>query len=291
LEPDFPAEPEDAGAEDSPEDNAPTRRDQKTERRFAQLTAKLKQAQEELARLKGAPAAAGAPEPSSGRGTPAAPPPPRPSASEELEAQIAQVRSALGWIAQNPDGGEIEMNGKPVEVTAEQARAWATEWQDQLAELRVRRELEIQQRELRAEQARVRGVQEAARAYPWMQDPQSPLYAKAVEVLRTLPPAMVENLRRLPNSQSLLGALVTGLEAQRAAGPGLLAGARPPVRRPTPQPVNGGSGGGSGVPGGDPDEAGMKQGVTKFQSTGSLADLTNVLLAQQRSRARTAAAG
>ena len=268
---DLPDGPE-AGTGETPPDPR-ERRDQKTERRFAQLTAKLKEAQEQLARYKAGGTTAGTTEAPAQQ----APPPPvsRPPASAELETKISQTRAALAWMARNPDGGEVEVGGKMMEVTAEQVRAWQAELPSELVELTVQREIEIREAQSRAESARQSANSSAAQVYPWLNDPNSPLYTKALAFVKTLPPGTAEALRALPNANLMLGALITGMEAR----PGVRTAVRPAGARPTPQPTVP-MGGGTAATGGQNGQ--LKSLKAKLDSSGSMADLEALLLAKQR---------
>jgi peptidoglycan hydrolase-like protein with peptidoglycan-binding domain len=286
---DLPDGPE-AGAGD-PHPDARERRDQKTERRFAQLTAKIKEAQEEAARYKELAAryeAGEVPAGTANRPAPKAPLPPveRPSASVELETEISRTRSALAWLARNPNGGEVEVDGKMVEVTEEQVRAWQAELPSQLVELTVQREMELRETRARQESQRQSASADAAQVYPWLKDPEAPLNLKAVAFLKTLPPATVQALQALPNAHMMLGALITGMEAR----PALRAAARPAGARPTPQPTVP-MGGGAAPINGNGVGSKVKAAQAKFDSSGSRADLEALLLAKQRAEAEALLTG
>jgi hypothetical protein len=150
----------------------------------------------------------------------------------ELDKKLQEVRQVRRWCERYPEGTVIKDGEQEIEYTAEQIR-----------EMRFRAEdiLEVHAPERRRFlQAHQSAEEKTVAQFPWWKDRAHPDYARAQEILRTLP-----EIKRLPHWKFITGVYVMGLKAleTQETGKKEVRQAPKPVRQPSkpaasPQSVN-----------------------------------------------------
>lgn len=262
------------------EGQQPNKRKAKEQIRWDRLTAQLKAKDAELAELRSQVNG----RPQTAPQTPAAATVGGHPDLAPLDGQIQQARSVLEWCEENPDGGEIQVGeGKTKELTAAEVRKFKARANATLSELSAERATKAQaiQEDWKVKNAEANKVVEAE--YPFLNNPDAPEFAQAVEYLQSLPQGVVRVLQQMPDNRLLLGDLLFGRQARLAKASKPAATARPSTR-PTPQPGRVAA----AAPRVQPERKAVQESEAKFASSGRMSDFRQVL-ANRRRAARTAA--
>lgn len=280
-EPEGGTEPEAAEAAEEPEETEP-KGVREMRKRIDALTARLRQAEAERDELKAKVSEPKAePEAALPAGAFAHDPELR-----QVSAEIEKWRRAEAWAARNPDGGEIEVDGKAVSVSAEQAEALRGEAAERLADLRALKA--VRERELRKQDAEDRARSEAVlkERFPWANDPKS----EGSQLMAAVA-ARVPGVTALPGWRLWLAYAFEGLkadQARQAAGNGKGAGgggaAQAPAKAPPKVAVPAGAAG-SRV---DPLRKQLAEAEAAFEKSGSNADFARVQKLRRAVRAQAA---
>lgn len=280
-EPEGGGEPEPGGEREEPEETEP-RGVREMRKRIDALTARLRQAEAERDELKAKVSEPKAePETALPAGAFAHDPELR-----QVSAEIEKWRRAEAWAARNPDGGEIEVDGKAVSVSAEQAEALRGEAAERLADLRALKA--VRERELRKQDAEDRARSEAVlkERFPWANDPKS----EGSQLMAAVA-ARVPGVTALPGWRLWLAYAFEGLkadQARQAAGNGKGAGgggaAQAPAKAPPKVAVPAGAAG-SRV---DPLRKQLAEAEAAFEKSGSNADFARVQKLRRAVRAQAA---
>lgn len=281
AEPEGGTEPEAAEAAEEPEETEP-KGVREMRKRIDALTARLRQAEAERDELKAKVSEPKAePETALPAGAFAHDPELR-----QVSAEIEKWRRAEAWAARNPDGGEIEVDGKAVSVSAEQAEALRGEAAERLADLRALKA--VRERELRKQDAEDRARSEAVlkERFPWANDPKS----EGSQLMAAVA-ARVPGVTALPGWRLWLAYAFEGLkadQARQAAGNGKGAGgggaAQAPAKAPPKVAVPAGAAG-SRV---DPLRKQLAEAEAAFEKSGSNADFARVQKLRRAVRAQAA---
>lgn len=281
AEPEGGTEPEAAEAAEEPEETEP-KGVREMRKRIDALTARLRQAEAERDELKAKVSEPKAePEAALPAGAFAHDPELR-----QVSAEIEKWRRAEAWAARNPDGGEIEVDGKVVSVSAEQAEALRGEAAERLADLRALKA--VRERELRKQDAEDRARSEAVlkERFPWANDPKS----EGSQLMAAVA-ARVPGVTALPGWRLWLAYAFEGLkadQARQAAGNGKGAGgggaAQAPAKAPPKVAVPAGAAG-SRV---DPLRKQLAEAEAAFEKSGSNADFARVQKLRRAVRAQAA---
>jgi len=282
AENDAPEEPAaESGAAEEPEETEP-KGVREMRKRIDALTARLRQAEAERDELKAKVSEPKAePEAALPAGAFAHDPELR-----QVSAEIEKWRRAEAWAARNPDGGEIEVDGKVVSVSAEQAEALRGEAAERLADLRALKA--VRERELRKQDAEDRARSEAVlkERFPWANDPKS----EGSQLMAAVA-ARVPGVTALPGWRLWLAYAFEGLkadQARQAAGNGKGAGgggaAQAPAKAPPKVAVPAGAAG-SRV---DPLRKQLAEAEAAFEKSGSNADFARVQKLRRAVRAQAA---
>ncbi len=269
-------------------------------KRIGELTYRLRIAEDALAATGGPTAPASSPGgEDTGEGGPqadrAARPnvqtPPAPQAEfQQVQAQLDHEWTIVAWCQKNRDGGTVKtkdgsINEFSAEQVADQLVASQRKIQD-LSQTATRLE-ETHRAQFTA--TRNRSMEEAARKYPWMADPQraAPEAKEAAAYIDANP-----HVLRDPQWPLVVGRYVTGLFAERKAPNGT---ATPPVAAPLQRPRA--TGAPAPVPGAppsqaprvDPKRAELAQLEDEFRKTGSVKIKQKIFALQRQMPAGVAA--
>lgn len=235
-------------------------------KRFAKLTAKRREAEEQLRqqqaevnRLR---------EELEGLKTERRPPPVSTESNpfsgltrqEDVDKEIAQARKVRRWCEENPDGAVVtDPSGKETEYTAEQIRKIRLNAVDALEEHLPRQLAYIRES--------AKWNQTAEQMFPWWKNRSSQQYQTAEQLLAQAP-----ELKRFPNYKLFIGDYILGVAYREAQAK--LATNRKPVPKATVQPTKPSA----QPPPTDKAKVVAQQAKENFRKTGTEQDLQQVVL-------------
>jgi hypothetical protein len=230
-----PAEATEESVEETTQPEAKTEaKPTREERRWNELTAKLKEKDAEIARLKGQDAPK-AEEPAPRFQPTTASHPELAKADQALQ----QTEALLAWVDENPEGGEIQLEKGPREVSAAEVRSWRTKLTSTLARQHGEKAALVARLEQDRNSEFQRNQVEAVKVYPWLAQKDSPEMEQALDIVQELKrdfsPQVFNELMTSPRRLQLIGAIVTGRKS-RDATPAATKPVAKPAARPTPQP-------------------------------------------------------
>lgn len=246
----------------------------KFQKRVDELTARLRRAEEELAKLKGKPEESPA-EPT----TPALPTvePARGDTIPEIDQKIKSAWTVIQLQAEHPDGYLYrDAEGKEHDLSADDLRRMTARAICDLAELTARREALLAREQVRREAWLHGEIQRAATQYPWLRQPESPQYQEALRLVRDNP-----GLLNRPDVVWLLAGAVESLTRKALAAASSGTPSRPAPKLPT-RPER-------GAGAGPVDEQRLRDLEQRVEAEGSVQAFQALLAAKAAARQKAAA--
>ena len=193
------------------------------------------------------------------------------------DSQLKLLTSALRRLDSNPHGLTVEAEGgSAVELDADQVATLRQEYADKRTELISRRATVQVQVESEHKQTVQAAWSQAAIAYPWITQKESPEFKLAVAELQSFSPSIRATLQADPGFPMMIARYVAGLKLE---APGGRSAVQAPMRKPrtagqTPtQVVAAPAAVGPKVPA---QAQALKEADEQYRRTGSIKDLTKL---------------
>lgn len=190
-----------------------------------------------------------------------------------FDSQLGLLTNALRNLESNPHGLTVAgENGAQIELDSDQVAALRQEYADKRTELISKRATVEVQVEAERKQTIQQAWTQAAVAYPWITQKETPEFKLAVTELQGLSPAVRAALQADPGFPMMIGRYVAGMKSESA---GAKSAVQPPMKRPrtagqTPTQVVAAP---SAVPvKGTTQAAEVKEAEARYRETGSLKD-------------------
>lgn len=151
---------------------------------------------------------------------------------QEINGKISEAERVIAFAEANPDGAEIERDGKTISLEPAQLRAIAANAQRTLARLEAQKMARIEHLTQEDTTARTRYTTEAVKIYPWMNNKTSAQYQEALEVLRENP-----GITARPDYLLMIGDYIAGRAERLAKGKATANGAAKPKPATPPKSI------------------------------------------------------